>query len=339
MRLSIIAKRNWLFAACAVLSISSQCPANAQTAEVRTVTVSLAGNPQRSIQHDTIRGYQSVDYRLTVAPGQRLRVSMRTSNRSSYFNLKPANSEEALHNGSVAGNAFDAPVADAGDYVIQVYLMSNAARRNETARYTLMIESPSAAQAKPDFADGLAGGPDYWQVRGLGRGAKLTVRAEPRTRASSITRIENGAAARNLGCRMNGRERWCRIELSAGGAQGWVQGRFLREGAAPGSNPRPNDALVPGTNYHATGKIACSFESAAPTQCDFGVTRGQTGIATVFITGPRGQKRVLGFSAGKASSLQAAQSVTQSRQDDNTIVTIDSGAETYTIPDALINGG
>ena len=48
---------------------------------------------------------------------------------------------------------------------------------------------------------------------------------------------------------------------------------------------------------------------------------------------------MLGFSAGKASSLQAAQSVTQSRQDDNTIVTIDSGAETYTIPDALINGG
>lgn len=173
--------------------------ASAQTPEVRTETVTLSGNPPRSIQRGTIRGYQSLDYRVTLAAGQRLRVGMRTTNRSSYFNLKPANSEEAIHNGSVAGNAFDEPVANAGDYVIQVYLMRNAARRNETARYTLTIESPNAAKPKPDFADGLAGGPDFWQVNGLGKGGRLGVRSEPRSGASRIARLENGTVARNLG--------------------------------------------------------------------------------------------------------------------------------------------
>jgi hypothetical protein len=343
MRGLMFAAWNCRLALCATLVIFPLHYAMAQAPDTRTEIVSLTGNPLKSIKRDTIRGDQSVEYRITVGAGQRLRISMRTSNRSSYFNIKPAASEEAIHNGSVAGNVFDAPVANAGEYVIQVYLMRNAARRNETARFTLTIESPGAAQPKPDFADGLAGGPDYWQVQGLGKGARLSVRSEPRSGASRITRLDNGAVAKNLGCRMNGRERWCRIEVTTGGAQGsvqgWVQSRFLRESAAPGSNPRPNDALVPGTNYHATGKITCAFASAARTQCDFGVTRGQTGVATVFITGPQGQKRVLGFSAGKASSLQAAKSVTQSRQNDNTLVVIDSGAETYTIPDALINGG
>ncbi len=344
MRGLMFAAWNCRLALCAALVILPLHYAMAQTPDTRTETVSLTGNPLRSIKRDTIRGDQSVEYRITVAAGQRLRVSMRTTNRSSYFNIKPAAGEQALHIGSTAGNTFDAAIANAGEYVVQVYLMRNAARRNETARFTLTIESP---QPKPDFADGLAGGPDYWQVHGLAKGVRLSVRSEPRSGAQRIARIENGAVAKNLGCRMTGRERWCRIEVATGGAQvsvqeskqGWVQGRFLREGAAPGSNPRPNDALVPGTNYHATGKITCAFASAAPTQCDFGVTRGQTGVATVFITGPQGQTRVLGFSAGKASSLQAAQSVTQSRQDDNTLVVIDSGAETYTIPDALINGG
>lgn len=317
-------------------------PALAQAdGDVKTQTLRFAQGKTTSTVHDVIRGYTSADYKLTLAASEKFSVGMRTSNRSSYFNIIAPGADSAIHMGDVSGNNFSGAAAQAGDYTIRVYLMRNAARRNETARFTLNVTRERvAAQNAPqgDFADGLAGGPDYWVVGGL-RGRNTTaLRHAPRASAAALARLPAGTIVKNLGCQMSGETRWCQVDH--GDQRGWVVGRFLRESPAPASSRTSSDKMVPGTNYHATGNVPCKI-AAAPSaaQCAFGVTRGGAGIATVFITMPSGARRVLGFSGGAVSALSGIKSLSSSRASDNTIVTIDGGAEQYTIPDALVNGG
>ncbi len=89
----------------------------------------------------------------------------------------------------------------------------------------------------PPGGDGLDGGPDYWEVRGLPAGGRLNVRRDPTTRSPVLATLREGEVVRNLGCRMTGNMRWCRIRSTIGmDVTGWVAGRYLREytGRPPG---------------------------------------------------------------------------------------------------------
>jgi len=86
-----------------------------------------------------IRGYQGVDYQLRARTGQSLVVNFKPSNLSAYFNILPPGTDAAIFVGSTSGNRFEAELPADGVYTIRVYLMRNAARRNETARYTLEV--------------------------------------------------------------------------------------------------------------------------------------------------------------------------------------------------------
>jgi hypothetical protein len=86
-----------------------------------------------------------------------------------------------------------------------------------------------------EIADSLSGGPDFWEVRGLGARDGLSLRRAPSARAPIVTRFANGTVLRNLGCRVRGGGRWCQVERPGDpAARGWVDGRYLRESA--GSN-------------------------------------------------------------------------------------------------------
>lgn len=197
---------------------------------------------------DTITGYESVNYRVGVSAGQRMSVHLDTDNSSNYFNITAPGASEALFVGSMSGNSTTFRVPSSGNYVINVYLMRNAARRDETADYalTLYVEGQAAAappvqRPQPDFADGLAGGPDFWQVTGLSGGDTLNVRASSSTSARILGTLGNGDTVRNLGCTMNGSTRWCQIERRDG-LSGWVAGRYLHESfgeTAQPSRPQP----------------------------------------------------------------------------------------------------
>jgi uncharacterized protein YraI len=82
--------------------------------------------------------------------------------------------------------------------------------------------------------DGLEGGPDFWAVRGLASNERLGVRLEPRSGSTVLATLQNGEIVRNLGCRMTGATRWCRIRSTTGvDVTGWVAGSYLRESTAP----------------------------------------------------------------------------------------------------------
>jgi hypothetical protein len=183
----------------------------------------------------SLKGYATNDYVFPAGAGESIKIAIKTNGLSNYFNVNPPGSDEAIFNGSISGDSFDGVAGVAGDYTARVYLMRNDARRGRTAHYTLTMalgEKAATNEKGPDFADGLSGGPDYWEATGVARGDSLKIRAAPSPKAKLVSSVVNGAALKNLGCTNTGGQRWCRVSTTAG-ATGWANGRFLREGPGP----------------------------------------------------------------------------------------------------------
>ena len=88
----------------------------------------------------TITDDQTVDYVLAASAGQRMNVTLKSSNGSIHFNVLPPGSEQAIFDGSSSGTAWSGALVRDGEYSVRVYRMRNtAARRDEKATYTLSI--------------------------------------------------------------------------------------------------------------------------------------------------------------------------------------------------------
>lgn len=90
----------------------------------------------------TLKGYQLADYLIPLEAGQSVVMQLKTSNPSGYFNVDaPGATDGAMFIGSTSGNRFETIAPVTGDYLVRVYLMRSAARRNEVARYTLSVRA------------------------------------------------------------------------------------------------------------------------------------------------------------------------------------------------------
>lgn len=331
----------------------------AQDAPTRTVQVQFAAGTTGSSLSGRITGREYVTYTLGAEAGQRMTIALTSNNTATYFNLyEPGRGPggEALATGDLTPeiNRFDGVLPTSGVYTISVYLFRNAARDGESADYTLDVSINGAAGevVEGDFADGLQGGPDFWQVATTGNGT-LKLRSGPSTGASELARLPRGEVVRNLGCRMNEARRWCQVvTLADPGIEGWAAGEFLAEAGPPDgvATQLPEtvpggseDALVPGTGFNATGQIECTPDQDAATgMCDFGVTREGNGNGMLTVYLPNGVTRIIRFEAGTPMSFEpgpqdGGAQMTVTRDGDNSIVMI--GPERLVIPDAVIFGG
>ena len=180
-----------------------------------------------------------------------------------------------------------------------------------------------------------AAGPDFWSVSGLRDGSSLNVRAQPSGSAAIELQISTGTILRNLGCQGAGEARWCQVSSPDGVTiNGYVSGRYLVE-----SGPPPeSDALVAGTAYNATGQLPCTLaRDPATTSCAYGVIRASTGLASIFITLPGGDERLIEFRDGSPVAPPGS-TATVTKTDDMTTVVLDGGAEIYTIADVVFAG-
>jgi hypothetical protein len=261
-------------------------------------------------------------------------VEMTTTNASAYFNVWPPGADTAMFIGSTEGARFEGVLPASGDYRIQTYLIRNAARRGETADLRLTIAIPAAGAASapaPDFADGLSGRPDFWEVHGVGAGDRLNLRAGPSARDRVLGQVADGAILRNLGCAMTGAARWRQVRSDALGLTGWAAGRFLREGApAVAAAPPPSEA---------TGTIPCARRRGQPSApCAFTVRRARPGDARIVVHFAGGGERAIVFAGGRpVSSDAAAEPLTVTQEDDLWFVRV--GDERFEIPAAVANGG
>jgi hypothetical protein len=112
---------------------------------------------------------------------------------------------------------------------------------------------------------------------------------------------------------------------------------------APEVKPTSGDAMVPGTDYNATGSVACSMSGGAATgQCPFGVKReSYDGTGIVTITKPDGRTRSVYFEKGNAISYDMSQAdpgkFSASKRSGMYYISI--GQERYEIPESVIFGG
>lgn len=122
------------------------------------------------------------------------------------------------------------------------------------------------------------------------------------------------------------------------------EGKVMSLNSTPSSECRPSqpaygqgDAIVPGTNFHATGNITCSPGGS----CSFGVRREGNGTGFVTITKADGRTRTIYFNNGRATGYDQSQAdlgrFESFKQGDMNIINI--GQERYEIPDAVIFGG
>ncbi|SDF56773.1 MULTISPECIES: hypothetical protein [unclassified Duganella] len=124
-------------ALCGALVLTS-VPAEAAGQLARHMT-ELSGAPQTKTMRGKLRGHDTADYTIRLRQGQSLTVTLKTNLRSNYFNVSGPGEGDALFVGARDGARYSAKVAQDGDYKISVYLMANAARRDERANFTLKI--------------------------------------------------------------------------------------------------------------------------------------------------------------------------------------------------------
>ena len=226
-------------AAFSLALLGASMPAHAQDA-VRAQAVRFPAGKSGTTLSGSIVGRGSALYTVGAEAGQIMKVRLKPSNLATYFNIyQPGRGpgDEAFVIGEMqpVSNSFEGKLPTSGDYTISVFMMRSAARRNERSRYTLDIGVSALADpkapVKADFADGLQGGPDFWEVVGVAKGDTLNIHRGPSAKDPIVLRVDNGARLRNKGCRMNGAQRWCLVEQpEAPGKSGWAAGRYLREG-------------------------------------------------------------------------------------------------------------
>ena len=102
--------------------------------------VSFAKGATTALVSGKIVGRDDASYRINAGADQTLRVQLKASNRSCYFNLFAPGAAEAAHIGSTAGDQFSVDRTRPGAYRAQVYLMRNAARRQQSCSFRLTIE-------------------------------------------------------------------------------------------------------------------------------------------------------------------------------------------------------
>jgi hypothetical protein len=127
------------FAALTILSAASIAQA-----EDKVVPVKFPPGASSIVLKGSVKGSDGMSYRFDAVSGQTMQLLFSPKNRSCYFNVFEPGSDTAAHIGSVSGNEFSKNLASTGTYRADVYLMRNAARRNETCRYTLSVEITGA---------------------------------------------------------------------------------------------------------------------------------------------------------------------------------------------------
>lgn len=113
-------------------------PAASQKERVERLTF-VTGMP--TVRKDEVDGYTGQSYLFPGRKGQKLHVDLQSTNTSLYFNVRPAESVEALYasDREETGNKAEVALPADGDYRVDVYLFRSVARRGAKASFTITM--------------------------------------------------------------------------------------------------------------------------------------------------------------------------------------------------------
>ena len=131
----------------AAISLSLPLPALAER-DIKSQQVQFAKGRSSALVEGNIVGDQIADYNLRARAGQTLRVNLKASNASTYYNvLPPGSTGEAIYNGSMDGISSLTALPRDGEYTLRVYQMGQAKSSGQRSIYTLEVAITGAAQA------------------------------------------------------------------------------------------------------------------------------------------------------------------------------------------------
>ena len=148
-----------------ILALGSQ----SATAGDKTEEVQFKKGATSATISGSIKGEHAITYKLKANAGQVMSILFAPKNASCYFNLMPPGSDAAIHIGSTSGNEFAGTLGVGGEYKTQVYLMRNAARRNETCDLQHHIRDFRRLWRRADRAPWVRGTTDAEGMRSAGR--------------------------------------------------------------------------------------------------------------------------------------------------------------------------
>ncbi|MCA0892265.1 hypothetical protein [Microbulbifer agarilyticus] len=119
--------------------------------ESRTEPLQFAKGATGASVSGKIQGYDGVNYTLAAKAGQQMTISLTSPHTATYFNIYGPGTgpgDAAIFIGSIKGERFSEKLATSGTYTIQIYMMRSAARRNESAPFTLQVEIDSKRSSR-----------------------------------------------------------------------------------------------------------------------------------------------------------------------------------------------
>lgn len=109
-------------------------------AEDRTEAVKFAPGKSAVTLKSALKGYDGINYKVGARQGQVMTIGFKPSHGSCYYIVRAPGKDDNLFDGTMDGYDFSGTLPVDGDYTVMVFQMRNAARRNETCRFSLMID-------------------------------------------------------------------------------------------------------------------------------------------------------------------------------------------------------
>jgi len=128
--------------AAAMMAVAGAALPFAATVEAqaaRSERVQFAKGKSSKVIKGVLRGSQSRSFLVNLRAGQTLTVTLESSKGAANFNVTAPGAEQAMFIGSISGNTMTEVIPSSGDYKVDLFLMRSAARRGETANFTLTI--------------------------------------------------------------------------------------------------------------------------------------------------------------------------------------------------------
>jgi hypothetical protein len=137
-------------------AIAALLPAAAFADQTTTHRVEFAKGSSSATLTGKVSGRDNVLYKLNARDGQFLKVTFKPDKESAGYNIYiPGRGpgDEALHNSETGGRDYRGQLYKTGDHTISVFLNRAAARRGESAGYTLQVsvtdKAPATEEEKP----------------------------------------------------------------------------------------------------------------------------------------------------------------------------------------------
>lgn len=135
-----MSKINLVLAFAACLLVAAGACGFTRADGARQLSVVTVNGESRVTIGDSLKGYQALEYKLGVGPGQHMIMILEADDANAAFNLMAPGQAEAFFNGAIQGDRFEGDLAEADTYTIRVYLLDEAARRNAPVDFTLKGE-------------------------------------------------------------------------------------------------------------------------------------------------------------------------------------------------------